>query len=47
MEGRIVVIITGIKSSPKIIVGPINATGLRDVRCARGTRRMSFLGWAK
>jgi len=47
MEGQIVVIITGIRSSPKIVAGPINATGLRDVLCARLTRRMSFGGVVK
>jgi hypothetical protein len=47
MEGPIVVIFTGIRSSLKIIADPINAMDLKDVRYVRLTRKMSFNGWSK
>jgi ATP:corrinoid adenosyltransferase len=47
MERPIVVIITGTRSSPRIILVDSHVTELRDVHCARLTRKMSFLGWVK
>jgi hypothetical protein len=47
MEKPVVVITTGIRSSPKITLVGSHATDPRDVRCARLIRRMYFLGWGK
>jgi hypothetical protein len=47
MEGPIVAIITGIRSSPKKILVGFHVMDPRVVRCARLTRKMFFLGWVK
>jgi hypothetical protein len=46
MERPIVVITTGIRSSRRKIPVGSHAMDPRDARCARLTRRMSFLGWS-
>jgi hypothetical protein len=45
MERLIVVITTGIRSSPKRILVGSHVMDPRDVLCVRLIRKMFFLGW--
>jgi hypothetical protein len=45
MGKLIAVIIIGIRSLPKKTLAGSHAMDLKDVRCARLIRKMSFLGW--